>query len=383
MRTHALLAAALALAVLRTGAHGQAGSWEGTHGHGVYEPLRARCLTDLDRRAIHEEIRANRALLVGAGVLPPLPLGVGVPGQRVATTFFAWPIRAVGAAALDPGVHGISNFVDAAMAMGTLQDYECGTRTYDGHRGVDIFSWPFPWNRMAADEIEVVAGAPGTIVSKQDGFPDQSCSTSGGQWNAVYVLQDDGSVAWYGHLKRNSLTARTVGQRVGYGDYLGVMGSSGNSTGPHLHLEVYNAFGQLVDPFEGPCRTKAAYPTWLEQPPYYDSAVNRLQVGDAPASLPPCPMLAVPNDVQMLAKGSLGYFTAFYRDQRQGQVSSYRIVRPNGTTLQNWNHSIAAPHFAASWWWWSWTIPAAGPNGTWRFEVDFQGQTYSIDFVVF
>ena len=64
---------------------------------------------------------------------------------------------------------------------------------------------------------------------------------------------------------------KAIGEKVAYGEYLGVMGSSGNSTGPHLHLEIYDAFGALVEPFVGPCHTLAKNPSWLQQPLYYDT----------------------------------------------------------------------------------------------------------------
>ena len=74
------------------------------------------------------------------------------------------------------------------------------------------------------------------------------------------------------------------------------MGSSGNSTGPHLHLEVYDALGNLIEPFAGPCNNLSNRSWWLEQRPYYDSAVNRLMVGDAPVTYLDCPGRTVTNE---------------------------------------------------------------------------------------
>ena len=56
---------------------------------------------------------------------------------------------------------------------------------------------------------------------------------SGG--NAVGVQGADGKVAWVFHM--SSIDVR-VGQQVGYGQDLGNQGSTGNSTGPHVHIEA-------------------------------------------------------------------------------------------------------------------------------------------------
>jgi murein DD-endopeptidase MepM/ murein hydrolase activator NlpD len=51
----------------------------------------------------------------------------------------------------------------------------------------------------------------------------------------VRLLLDDGNTVIYGHLSR--IVAR-VGQRIARGQILGYSGNTGNSTGPHLHMEV-------------------------------------------------------------------------------------------------------------------------------------------------
>lgn len=78
---------------------------------------------------------------------------------------------------------------------------------------------------MAQNAVEIVAAAPGVIIAKDDGYGDKNCSMcTNCSWNAVYVMHADGSVAWYGHMKIFSLTAKAVGQTVAAGEYLGVVG---------------------------------------------------------------------------------------------------------------------------------------------------------------
>ncbi|WP_433564514.1 M23 family metallopeptidase [Nocardia sp. CA-151230] len=64
-----------------------------------------------------------------------------------------------------------------------------------------------------------------------------------GLW--VRVKQDDGTTAVYGHVNDMYVT---VGQRVNAGDVIASVGNRGNSTGPHLHLEIWDAADNKMDP---------------------------------------------------------------------------------------------------------------------------------------
>ena len=67
----------------------------------------------------------------------------------------------------------------------------------------------------------------------------------GGYGNAVITRDAFGWTHLYGHLK--SITAR-IGQVLIQGDKLGHLGSTGHSTGPHVHYEVKNSRGAHVNP---------------------------------------------------------------------------------------------------------------------------------------
>jgi murein DD-endopeptidase MepM/ murein hydrolase activator NlpD len=188
------------------------------------------CITPEEYEALFADVARNTTLL-------GLDDRTAGPRPALAPVQFEWPLRQVGAA--DPGYHAISNYVDHAGASQVL-DQACGTRTYDGHRGTDIALWPFPWLKVDESEIEVVAAAPGTIVSRQDGNFDRQCAwVSGAQANLVAVKHADGSTAYYYHMKQGSVTNKQVGDAVATGERLGVAASSGVSTGPHLHFEVH------------------------------------------------------------------------------------------------------------------------------------------------
>jgi murein DD-endopeptidase MepM/ murein hydrolase activator NlpD len=86
------------------------------------------------------------------------------------------------------------------------------------HTGID-----FP----AARGTAVVAAGRGCVSSA--GFDD------GGYGNLVVIQHRLGYTSWYGHLSR---ITTWVGERVSGGTRIGYVGSTGHSTGPHLHFEV-------------------------------------------------------------------------------------------------------------------------------------------------
>jgi murein DD-endopeptidase MepM/ murein hydrolase activator NlpD len=67
----------------------------------------------------------------------------------------------------------------------------------------------------------------------------------GGYGNAVITQDVYGRTHLYGHLQR--ITSR-VGQMLDQGDKLGQLGSTGHSTGPHVHYEVRNSRGTHINP---------------------------------------------------------------------------------------------------------------------------------------
>ena len=296
-----------------------------------------------------------------------------------------WPLAPLTPSDFDP--HGISNFVDENPTFGAVLDYNCGTRTYDqtnyNHQGTDFFTWPFGFYKMDHDEVAIVAAADGVIIAKDDGNFDRNCGFGSGNWNAVYVMHADNSVAWYGHMKNGSLTSKFPGETVTRGERLGIVGSSGNSTGPHLHFELYSAANQLTDPWGGPCNSMGGVSWWADQRPYYDSAVNAVLTHSAPPNLPGCPNTEIPNTSDTFTPGQTVYYAVYYHDQLQGQVSQYKIYDANGALYDSWSDALGVPWYAADYWYWYAPLNTAGfALGQWRFEVTYQGKTYNHYFYV-
>jgi len=334
-----------------------------------------------ERARIKAAIASNIESLQRSGRLAHV-----MPRQAPVVTF-QWPLQLV------PGhpervARTVINFVDHDPGFpGQLQDYACGTRTYDtadgyNHQGTDITSYPFAERKQANDEAVVVAAAAGTIVFKQDGQPDHSCSLNMLPWNAVYLRHADGSITWYGHLKLGSLTVKNVGDTVDAGEFLGVMGSSGDSTGPHVHFEVYDSAGNLIDPFAGPCNPSTAQSWWADQPPYFEPAIDLVMTGDAPVEFTACPTPEVEHRSAYFQPGQAVYATTFLTDQLSGNGSTFSVYTPDGILFATRTVPTDAGFYAASFWEWSFQLPPGAPSGSWRLDVSFNGQTKSAAFEV-
>jgi murein DD-endopeptidase MepM/ murein hydrolase activator NlpD/ketosteroid isomerase-like protein len=97
-----------------------------------------------------------------------------------------------------------------------------------------------------AHGADVLAVADGIVASVKDGIPENvpgatsravpiTLETVGG--NSVILDLGGGRYAFYAHLVPGSLRVKT-GDRVKRGQLLGLVGNSGNSTGPHLHFHI-------------------------------------------------------------------------------------------------------------------------------------------------
>ena len=81
------------------------------------------------------------------------------------------------------------------------------------------------------------------VFATGDGKVVESGSSTGGFGNVVMIDHGNGLMSIYAHLSKINVPA---GINVKRGDLLGLSGSSGSSTGPHLHYQI-NKFGQHVD----------------------------------------------------------------------------------------------------------------------------------------
>ena len=319
--------------------------------------------------------------------LKTIPL-VPHTSKNILTTTFIWPLRPkTGFTQCE--YHFIGAFVDQNTAATAIQDFNCETNTYDGHQGTDIAIWPYGFYKMDNSQIEVVAAAPGIIVQRADGNFDRNCASNSLTANSIIIQHADGSQALYWHMKQNSVTTKTVGQTVVAGEYLGIVGSSGSSTGPHLHFEVRSGStsASYKDPYSGSCNALNANSWWVAQKPHTDPALVKVSVNTTDIALATCPNSDVPTEsdtflVPFQGAGlSPGYakFYVFLREIPANTVLSMRILHPNGTVFNSWNYTITT-FYKVSYWGFSKLLPTT--DGTYTFEATYNGVSCARPFTI-
>lgn len=145
-------------------------------------------------------------------------------------------------------------FADGAPATTSITAYFAGNDSVHknlgtgGHGAIDIGAYYD--NVIASKSGDVIYPGPNDRIN----YPDEAIKAGAdGKYNCKglvgnYVLIDHGNgyLAKYQHLKANTITVRK-GDHVEQGQVIGTSGSSGCSTGPHLHFQMwYN--GNLIDP---------------------------------------------------------------------------------------------------------------------------------------
>jgi len=138
-----------------------------------------------------------------AGASKTIAGGCAVPeGGAVGTGFFTWP---------------------------AANHYLSGNDYFDGHLGIDV-----------------AAGTGAPIYAADSGVVVYAAPIGGGYGNMVMIDHGNGYHTLYAHLDS---IAVGCGQSVFQGNIIGYAGSTGNSTGPHLHFEI-RYFGGFINPWQ-------------------------------------------------------------------------------------------------------------------------------------
>ncbi|GIT91169.1 peptidase M23 [Jannaschia pagri] len=214
----------------------------------------------------------------------------------------------------------IQQYVDADPGPGA-RDYTGGPLSYDGHRGTDF--------RVAdleamAEGVAVLAPADGVIRGIRDGMADRIIADRSEVanrecGNGVAIDHGNGWSTQLCHLAKGSVSV-AVGDQVVTGQAIGLMGISGATQFPHVHVTVRQD-GVVVDPF--------VENLWRESPPYEPGGFLSVGLADDVPTFGA--VKAGTADAQRLPPDApaLVVWAALFGG-RTGDVVSLRIFGPEG-----------------------------------------------------
>jgi hypothetical protein len=143
---------------------------------------------------------------------------------------------------------------DHAPADGELRDWRGQRRTYDNHEGIDFAIHGYP--AMVAG-VPVIAPCDGVVLGVRDDHRDHRSVEPMGKFptgqdcgNGVGIDAGDGYLVQVCHLLEGSIVVR-AGDRITRGQTLALVGWTGASEYPHVHLGVAKD-GAEVDPMKLP-----------------------------------------------------------------------------------------------------------------------------------
>lgn len=338
------------------------------------------CINDDQRSNILQEIENNKQSIIERNP-------EAFQHRTTVHPLFEFPIRPK-TGFEDYGYYSLFNQVDHNLTPnGNLTDYNCGERTYDwgtgNHKGTDYVVWPYPWKKMEDDVMEIIAAAPGVIVQKKEGNFDRNCVNNGNpNWNGIILEHADGSRSWYWHFKSGSVTTKSVGDSVATGEYLGRAGSSGSSDIPHVHFEVHDSTGALIDPYAGPCNNMNSESWWASQPAYFNPEILTLSTHGSDSYDTECGIVENTYEQLDFIPGEIAYFRIFYRDLQTNARTSITVAKPDGSLLYDYDFDSPWPDYTVAYAQWNFPIDNTSMDGVHTITVEFGGQTYTTIFGV-
>lgn len=145
----------------------------------------------------------------------------------------------------------ISEPVTKKVRIGTRETI---TPVSTGSGGSGDYFWPVDGGYISAymgdgrghKGIDIAAPYGTPIYAASSGTVSRAGNKGDGYGNCIFITQDDGNITVYGH---QSSLAVSVGDYVVKGQLIGYVGSTGDSTGNHLHFEVRTS-GRYIDPLD-------------------------------------------------------------------------------------------------------------------------------------
>jgi T5SS/PEP-CTERM-associated repeat protein len=266
----------------------------------------------------------------------------------------------------------IVNYVDLNAGSGFI-DYSGGGFTYNGHNAID-----FTLANFAAMDagVPVYAAANGTVSFVHDGEFDRCSNVEvcGDNPNWIRIEHASGVATEYLHLKRGSISV-SPGQQVVAGQQIGLVGSSGLSSDPHLHFAVFQN-GNVVETYLNPN-------AWWSNPLTYSGDVFGTLDHGITHNMPTFgEITARPNEndvfLQSDGAGQQAWMWARLHGVDAGDAMNFFFFRPNGT-LYTTRSFIAPSNINYGWWSAGIDLPAVPDVGTWQVFMQLKGSTVGVE----
>lgn len=229
----------------------------------------------------------------------------------------------------------IQQYMDRDPTTGAT-DFTCGPLSYDTHGGTD-FAVPTLADQAAG--VPVLAAAGGTVRGVRDempdilqGSPDAPDLDGRDCGNGLVIDHGSGWETQYCHMALRSLRV-APGDSVVAGQPLGLVGLSGRTEFPHLHLSVRHN-GEEVDPFDPDgtltCGALPDETLWADPPPYTPGGIIgaglATEVPDYDAIRAGLPPTTLTRDAPLV-------LWLYMFGGRQGDVVRLTITGPDGAQI--------------------------------------------------
>lgn len=345
-------------------------------GGGAVDPGPETCVSLSDRITLQSAIKRKGAPLgwTYRKQLPSTPLYTFYP---VAGTLFG-DLFLTNYVDLDSNGNFIGEFDEetefwVGVADGEIHTFDGTDWAYDGHGGQDAGPTSFIHQNVG---IPIYAVTDGVVFLTIDGHPDMNTSAEGQPSNLVVIDHGNGHGTFYFHLKKDSVSV-SEGQVVKAGQQIGLLGSSGNSTGPHLHFARWENL-YPTEPNAGPGRPGPS--GWTNQVPLPTETYIR-EFGFSTVDIGgTIPNQLVPTSPQVpFGVVAPIYFWVYIGVLPGGSTWKFEIITPDGTPTGELGTSTGTfpiSGFARqSVWYYSHTPPIGWPlTGTWKIQYSVNGK---------
>jgi hypothetical protein len=233
----------------------------------------------------------------------------------------------------------VANYVDVDSTE-AARDFRCQPRTYNTHDGTDFAIRDLA---VMAQGVSVVASAAGMVQRVRDGVDDVGITDQAAHTqiagrncgNGVLIEHEAGWQTQYCHPRRGSLRVRP-GEWVKRGSPLGLVGLSGRTEFPHVHLTVRRN-GEVIDPLTGqPMRAGCGLsgtPLWHVEPPVAYEEVALYNAGLSGGEPNPEAIRRGQRDEQLTPTSPALFLWVAIFGVQAGDRLRFRVTGPDGILL--------------------------------------------------